>query len=85
MAEQDACVRHRLLGRRVRDIASGTEGELMAVINENVSDSGAARWMPLAYVRDASGLEFTTAVGNIVPAGYIEALEGPLKRRWPPA
>ncbi|MFD8982471.1 hypothetical protein [Streptomyces sp. NPDC059564] len=74
-------VRHRLLGRRVRDIASGTEGELMAVINENVSDSGAERWMRLAYVRDASGLEFTTAVGNIVPAEYLDLLEGRLNRR----
>ncbi|MFI6000756.1 hypothetical protein ACIA98_10070 [Streptomyces sp. NPDC051366] len=63
---------------------SGAEGELMAVVNEKVSDSGAARWMLLAYVRDVSGLEFTTAVGNIVPAGYLEALEGPLKGRWPP-
>lgn len=48
MTDQYEYVRHRLLGRRVRDIASGAEGELMAVINENVSDSGAERWMRLA-------------------------------------
>ncbi|MFD8986103.1 hypothetical protein [Streptomyces sp. NPDC059564] len=84
MAEQYEYVRHRLLGRRVRDIASGTEGKLMAVINENVSDSGAERWMHLAYVRDATGLEFTTAVHNIVPADYIDALDRALGRRCSP-
>ncbi|MEU8839869.1 hypothetical protein AB0D97_12170 [Streptomyces roseus] len=77
-------VRHRLLGRRVRDIPSGTEGELVAVTDENVSDGGAARWVRLAYVRDGSGVEFTTAVGNIVPAGYVEALEGPVRWSRPP-
>ncbi|MFK0233385.1 hypothetical protein [Streptomyces vinaceus] len=81
MAEQYEYVRHRLLGRRVRDIASGIDGELMAVINENVSDSGAERWMRLAYIRDATGLEFTTAVRNIVPAEYIETLRDGLDRR----
>ncbi|MGW1639931.1 hypothetical protein [Streptomyces lavendulae] len=81
MAEGYGYLSHRLLGRRVRDIASGTEGELMAVVNENVSDSGAERWVHLAYVRDRSGLEFTTAVGNIVPAGYIDLLEGSMPRR----
>ncbi|MFD2120378.1 hypothetical protein ACFSNO_13290 [Streptomyces cirratus] len=50
----------------MRDIASGAEGELMAVINENVSDSVAhAHWVELAYIRGVSGREFTTAVGNI--------------------
>ncbi|MFG2980251.1 hypothetical protein ACGFYQ_03220 [Streptomyces sp. NPDC048258] len=39
MAERYEYVPHRLLRRRVRDIASGAEGELMAVINEDVSDS----------------------------------------------
>ncbi|MFJ3882015.1 hypothetical protein ACIPW5_31800 [Streptomyces sp. NPDC090077] len=60
-------VPHRLLHRRVRDIASGVEGRLMAVINENVSDRGVERWMELAYIRNASGLEFTTAVDNVEP------------------
>lgn len=84
MSEQYEYVTHRLLHRRVRDIASGTEGELMAVVNENVSDTGAERWTRLAYIRDPSGLEFTTAVGNIVPADYIDTLEATLNRRWSP-
>ncbi|MFJ3883431.1 hypothetical protein ACIPW5_39030 [Streptomyces sp. NPDC090077] len=61
-------VPHRLLRRRVRDIASGTEGVLMAVVNENVSDTGIEHWAELAYIRGASGREFTTAVANIEAA-----------------
>ncbi|MEU9717586.1 hypothetical protein [Streptomyces sp. NPDC047976] len=68
MSEQYEYVPHRLLRRRVRDIASGVEGVLMAVINENVSDTGIERWMELAYIRNASGREFTTAVANVEPA-----------------
>ncbi|UQX01686.1 hypothetical protein [Streptomyces sp. RerS4] len=55
MGERYEYLPHRLLRHRVRDIASGTEGELMAVINENVSDTGVERWMHLAYIRAASG------------------------------
>lgn len=62
-------VPHRLLRKRVRDIASGSEGELMAVVHERVDDGGGAeRWAELAYVRIASGREITTAVGNIEAA-----------------
>ncbi|MFE1560601.1 hypothetical protein ACFW6V_37155 [Streptomyces sp. NPDC058734] len=69
MSEQYEYVPHRLLRRRVRDIASGTEGVLMAVINENVSDSAVyERWVELAYIRNASGREFTTAATNVEPA-----------------
>ncbi|MEV7545200.1 hypothetical protein [Streptomyces sp. NPDC089915] len=69
MNDQYEYVPHRLLGRYVRDIASGVEGMLMAVINENVSDSDVyERWMELAYIRNASGREFTTAVTNVQPA-----------------
>ncbi|MEU9720360.1 hypothetical protein [Streptomyces sp. NPDC047976] len=68
MSEQYEYVPHRLLRRRVRDIASGTEGVLMAVINENVSDTGIEHWMELAYIRGASGREFTTAANNVEPA-----------------
>ncbi|MGE7386558.1 hypothetical protein ACQKM2_13885 [Streptomyces sp. NPDC004126] len=68
MSEQYEYVPHRLLRRRVRDIASGVEGELMAVINENVSDTSIERWMELAYIRGASGREFTTAAANVEPA-----------------
>ncbi|MCX5199636.1 hypothetical protein OOK31_38150 [Streptomyces sp. NBC_00249] len=71
MSECYAYLPHQLLRRRVRDIASGTEGELMAVINENVSDTGVERWMPLAYIRAASGREFTTAVGNVEPVTAV--------------
>ncbi|MBT2544069.1 hypothetical protein J7E99_26035 [Streptomyces sp. ISL-44] len=63
MSEQYEYVPHRLLHRHVRDIASGAEGELMAVVNEN------EHWMELAYIRGASGREFTTTAGNIEPAG----------------
>ncbi|MFD8143902.1 hypothetical protein [Streptomyces sp. NPDC059708] len=66
MSEGYAYLPHRLLHRRVRDIPSGVEGVLMAVVNEDVSDcAGYERWVELAYVRDASGREFTTAVGNV--------------------
>ncbi|MEV7541949.1 hypothetical protein [Streptomyces sp. NPDC089915] len=69
MDEQYEYVPHRLLHHRVRDIASGIEGVLMAVINENVSDStGYEHWMELAYIRNASGREFTTAIANVHPA-----------------
>ncbi|WKD33069.1 hypothetical protein [Streptomyces xanthophaeus] len=68
MSERYAYVPHRLLRRRVRDIASGVEGELMAVINENVSNADIEYWMELAYIRGASGREFTTAVANVEAA-----------------
>ncbi|RPF41225.1 hypothetical protein EDD96_5021 [Streptomyces sp. Ag109_G2-6] len=68
-AERYEYVPHRLLRRRVRDIASGVEGELMAVINEDVSNSPLQEhWVELAYIRNASGREFTTAAANVVPA-----------------
>ncbi|MFE1794237.1 hypothetical protein ACFW7J_38505 [Streptomyces sp. NPDC059525] len=69
MSEQYEYVPRRLLRQQVRDIASGAEGVLMAVINENVSDRvGREHWMELAYIRGASGREFTTAVANVHPA-----------------
>ncbi|MFD8149121.1 hypothetical protein [Streptomyces sp. NPDC059708] len=69
MSEQYEYLPHRLLRRRVRDIASGAEGELMAVVNEDVSDSPThTYWKELAYIRGASGREFTTAVENVQPA-----------------
>ncbi|MCX5016552.1 hypothetical protein OG765_37145 [Streptomyces sp. NBC_00555] len=69
MSEVYEYLPHPLLRRRVRDIASGAEGELMAVVNENVSSTAIERWVELAYVRGASGLEISTAVGNIEAAG----------------
>ncbi|MFD7259991.1 hypothetical protein [Streptomyces sp. NPDC059874] len=69
MPERYEYLPHRLLRRRVRDIASGAEGELMAVIHENVSDSVVhERWVELAYIRAKSGREFSTLVDNIEPA-----------------
>ncbi|MFJ3881865.1 hypothetical protein ACIPW5_31040 [Streptomyces sp. NPDC090077] len=68
MTDRYEYVPHRLLRRRVRDAASGAEGVLMAVINENVSDTGIECWMELAYIRGASGREFTTAATNVEPA-----------------
>ncbi|MEU8838203.1 hypothetical protein AB0D97_03595 [Streptomyces roseus] len=57
---------HELLRQRVRDIASGVEGELMAVVRVDVSDSPVReRWVRLAYVRGPSGREISTAVANI--------------------
>ncbi|MEU6294471.1 hypothetical protein [Streptomyces erythrochromogenes] len=58
---------HPLLRRQVRDVASGIEGELMAVINEDVSNSARPHWVELAYIRGPSGREFSTAVDNIQP------------------
>ncbi|MFJ3173134.1 hypothetical protein ACIPJK_20500 [Streptomyces roseus] len=57
---------HALLRKRVRDIASGTEGELMAVVLQDVSDTPAREHVvELAYVRGPSGREISTAVANI--------------------
>ncbi|MFF4426042.1 hypothetical protein ACFY04_35595 [Streptomyces sp. NPDC001549] len=69
MSDRYEYVPHRLLRRPVRDVASGVEGELMAVINESVSDSGREHWVELAYIRNASGREFTTSISNVEPAG----------------
>ncbi|MFE3558600.1 hypothetical protein ACFXKW_27640 [Streptomyces sp. NPDC059193] len=68
MSERYAYVPHRLLRTRVRDIASGAEGELMAVVNENVSATGLEHWVELAYIRIPSGREITTAGANIESA-----------------
>ncbi|MFE5678871.1 hypothetical protein ACFQ7B_28340 [Streptomyces erythrochromogenes] len=65
MTDQYEYLPHHLLRRRVRDIASGIEGELMAVINEDVSGSVHPHWVELAYIRGPSGREFSTAVDNI--------------------
>ncbi|MFF0551442.1 hypothetical protein ACFYUL_21050 [Streptomyces sp. NPDC004311] len=60
---------HALLRRRVRDIASGIEGELMAVINEDTSTGAIPQRIDLAYIRKADGREFTTAAANVEAAG----------------
>ncbi|MFJ6485759.1 MULTISPECIES: hypothetical protein [unclassified Streptomyces] len=68
MSERYEYVPHRLLRRRVRGIASGAEGELMAVVNDNVSDAYTEHWVELAYIRGPSGREFTTSAANVEPA-----------------
>lgn len=69
MIEAYEYVPHPLLRCPVRDLASGAEGELMAVINENVSDDVARdRWLELAYIRGANGIEWSTAVANVEAA-----------------
>ncbi|MGW8783085.1 hypothetical protein ACWGNM_34205 [Streptomyces sp. NPDC055796] len=61
---------HPLLGRRVRDLASGTEGELMAVVAEEIPTHAGRRWTRRAYIRpETGGRELPTAVGNIEPLG----------------
>jgi hypothetical protein len=58
---------HALLHHPVRDIASGTEGILMAVVHENVAVGGGYLWAEIAYIRPVGGgRETTTAVSNIV-------------------
>ncbi|MFJ9940269.1 hypothetical protein [Streptomyces erythrochromogenes] len=60
-------VPHLLLRRPVRDIASGTEGTLMAVLIENTSSAGfPERWAEIACIRpDGGGVELSTAVANV--------------------
>lgn len=65
MADVYEYVPHPLLRKRVRDIASGAEGELMAVVHENVGDTAYPRWAELAYIRLASGRELSTVVDII--------------------
>ncbi|MFF4294568.1 hypothetical protein ACFY0N_13010 [Streptomyces vinaceus] len=65
MADRYEGVPHRLLRTPVRDIASGSVGVLMAVLRQNVSDTGIEHWAELAYIRLPSGLEISTSVDNV--------------------
>ncbi|THA56085.1 hypothetical protein [Streptomyces sp. A1136] len=59
---------HPLLRCPVRDIASGTEGQLMAVVYEEVGQvRGDPQYKPIAYIRMPSGRELPTAASNIEP------------------
>ncbi|MBT2404592.1 MULTISPECIES: hypothetical protein [unclassified Streptomyces] len=62
---------HPLIGRLVRDIASGTEGRLMAVVQEDLpTHTGSLRTTRRAYIRPtAGGRELPTALANIEPLG----------------
>lgn len=53
--------RHPWVGRFVRDIASGAEGELKAVLRVK-GERGTVR---LAYIKTASGIELETAADNV--------------------
>ncbi len=68
-APQDANteIPHPLLRKPVRDIASGTEGTLMAVLMENTAAADLpGRWAEIAYIRPVGGgRELSTAVANI--------------------
>lgn len=57
---------HPLLGQPVRDIASGTEGVLTAVVLEEQPRAvGTPLRVRLAYIRMSNGREMPTAVANI--------------------
>ncbi|MFI9746766.1 hypothetical protein [Streptomyces sp. NPDC052494] len=56
---------HPLLNKKVRDIASRGEGELMAVTHELHSDGRVVR---VAHIRPANGIEWSTALDNLQPA-----------------
>ncbi|MER6201727.1 hypothetical protein ABT234_30705 [Streptomyces sp. NPDC001586] len=59
---------HPLIGRLVRDVASGAEGLLMAVVVEEVATQYGPCWTRRAYIRQqGGGRELPTAVGNIEP------------------
>ncbi|MFE7409556.1 hypothetical protein [Streptomyces laurentii] len=54
---------HPLLHCPVRDIASGAEGELMAVAHERHG----GRLIRIAHIRSANGIAWSTAADNIGP------------------
>ncbi|MFE3582265.1 hypothetical protein [Streptomyces vinaceus] len=58
---------HPWIGKRVRDIPTGTEGELKAVVHEPKKDHmGRVRNVRLAYIRpEHGGLELPTAATNV--------------------
>ncbi|MFI6006703.1 hypothetical protein ACIA98_41265 [Streptomyces sp. NPDC051366] len=62
---------HPLIGRLVRDIASGTEGRLVAVVREDLpTHTGTPRTTRRAYIRPAAGgVELATALANVEPLG----------------
>lgn len=61
----DGYERHSLLGSRVRDTASGAEGELTAVTHE-LHDDG--RLVRIAHIRGGNGVEWTASADNIQAA-----------------
>ncbi|WP_327302919.1 hypothetical protein OG730_04440 [Streptomyces sp. NBC_01298] len=69
MADPVEQLDHPLLGQPVRDVASGTEGKLVAVVQEVVRRVyGEAVYAPIAYIQMASGRELSTAAANVEAA-----------------
>ncbi|MGW1804152.1 hypothetical protein [Streptomyces sp. NPDC002078] len=62
----DGYEQHPLLNTNVRDIASRSEGLLVAVTHE-LHSHGTVR---VAHIRSASGVEWTTAADNIQAARF---------------
>ncbi|MFI6689064.1 hypothetical protein [Streptomyces sp. NPDC050485] len=56
---------HPLIGHRVRDTASGQTGQLNGVVREPVGAGEDRRYVRVAFIRLASGIEFSTAADNI--------------------
>ncbi|MFE2140160.1 hypothetical protein ACFXA3_00070 [Streptomyces sp. NPDC059456] len=57
---------HPWIGKTVTDIACQQTGELMAVVIEPAGfASGAPRVSRLAYIKAASGIEWSTALANV--------------------
>lgn len=73
----DGYERHPLLRLRVRDKASGAEGELTAVTHETHDDGRVVR---IAHIRAVNGIEWTAAADNIQathqPAGAAADADG---------
>ncbi|MEU9032123.1 hypothetical protein AB0D46_32400 [Streptomyces sp. NPDC048383] len=67
MVKGDGHEDHPLLGHLVRDIASGVEGRLMAVVREDLpTHTGISRSSHRSYIRPtAGGREVLTDVANI--------------------
>jgi hypothetical protein len=63
-------VRHPLVGQRVRDVASGQQGQLREVADEQIEVCpGHKTRVRLAYIRpEGGGYEWSTAVANVSPA-----------------
>lgn len=61
----DGCEQHPLLRTRVRDTASGAEGELTAVTHQLHGDGRVVR---IAHIRAGNGVEWTAAADNIQAA-----------------
>lgn len=66
MADPVEQLDHPLLEQQVRDVASGTEGVLVAVRSEEVRRwGGSAVYAPIAYIQMPTGHEHTTALANV--------------------